>query len=175
MKCPKCGNNSLKVKRLRFVQYVNLVEAKCHSCEYRKSYVEIAADKTGEVFLRLLRRLLDAGNLNKLLSESDRKRFNYILRKLEKKLEEEGLEPFEISEPSESDAEILLRMKAELLERYQTKIYNGESGKSLLEEIKIIDTNIQSAKQQANQSESEQKVFLFEYDGEEHTGEFEEK
>jgi len=167
MKCPKCGK-SITSRRLRFLQYVNIVEEKC-SCGYSRNYAEISKNKEGEVLLRLLRSLLDKGNLNSLLSEMDRKKFDQILRKIGKKIL--SLEPFDIIENMESEVDILKRMKRELLSRYQNNIYAGAAGKGILEEIKILDINIQSAKQQSSQSELEQRVYLFEFDGKEHADE----
>ena len=162
MKCPVCGNRMTEIRKTVF-RYLQLKEYHCELCDSVQSEVQYVPGKKAEIYIKLLKSFISMGIFEKIVSERDYKRFREILREIEKKIDKSG---FNISEYDE--VEHLGELRELLIEKLERNLQADKPVKGILEEIKILDNNIQSAITRKKQKESEQKVFIFEFDGVEH-------
>jgi hypothetical protein len=169
MKCPVCGTD-LNIITVEFTEFTQIKSGKCPECTFSNNWAEIKKEKKGEVFLSLLKSLLDQGLLNNLLDAPERKKLSYSLLRINKKLEK--LNKLDVQEPEFiPDLEKFFRMKKLMIDKLERSVQIGTPIKTLLEEMKLMDVNIISERKLQKLTSDDQKVFIFEFDGKDHIDE----
>lgn len=164
MNCSVCGT-TMRANTVK-LEYITVTEYVCNMCGKTEKKITIRKDKKHIIFLNILKAFIEKNIFKDILTDKENYTFKHLLSKIDNKISLQANDLIDVKDYNE--IEHLYDLRDKLIEKLDLLIENQKPVKTILEEIKLIDVNIQNAIEQKNKQETKNKVYLFEYDGVDH-------